>query len=221
MTSRPIGMLVFGLLVAPVPSAAQVLDEGVFSIRQDGREIGREEFTIRTGRGPDGNTAGTTISAIARYPALNPDTTITVVLERSPSGLFTVFQLEYDAAATSERYLAGQDRGRITLHRFAQSSQSAREFPGGTSAYVLVERVFALHQVLVDLATPEGAGATAYLARSGRRTQVRVTESGTDSRGQVVTIAGDATARLWLDEAGLIQQMEFPVQSLTVVRLND
>lgn len=220
MTHRPSVTLLFGLLLAPLPVSAQVLDEGVFSIRQDGREIGREEFTIRTGRGPDGNTAGTSISAIARYPALNPETTITVVLERSPNGLFTVFQLEYDATGTSERYLAGQDRGRITLHRFAQGSQSAREFPGGPNAYVLAERAFTLYQVLVDLATPEGAAVTAYLARSGQRTEVRVTESGGDG-GQVVTIAGDATARLWLDEAGRIQRMELPATSLTVVRLKN
>lgn len=216
-----LGTLLYGLLVAPLSMSAQVIDEGVFSIRHDGREIGREEFTVRTGRGPDGNTAGTTISAITRYPALNPRTTITVVLERNLAGRFTVFQLEYDAPGVSERYLAGQDRGRITLHRFAEASQSAREYPGGANAYVLADSVFALHRVLIDLATADGAGTTAYLARSGRRTQLRATLSGPDSRGQVVTITGDAAAKLWLDDAGRIQRMEFPGKALTIVRLND
>ena len=178
MTRILLGTLLYGLLMTPLPMAAQVIDEGVFSIRHDGREIGREEFTIRTGRGPDGNTAGTTISAITRYPALNPRTTITVVLERNQAGRFTVFQLEYEAPGVSERYLAGQDRGRITLHRFAQGSQSAREYPGGANAYVLVDSMFSLHRALIDLATAEGASATAYLARSGRRIQVRATASG-------------------------------------------
>ena len=81
--------------------------------------------------------------------------------------------------------------------------------------------MFALHRVLIDLATADGAGTTAYLARSGRRTQLRATLSGPDSRGQVVTITGDAAAKLWLDDAGRIQRMEFPGKALTIVRLND
>jgi hypothetical protein len=201
--------------------SAQIIDEGVFSIRHDGREIGRENFTIRTGRGPDGNTAGTTISAITRYPALDPRTTIAVVLERTITGHFTVFQLEYDTPEVSERYLAGQDRGRITIHRFADGSQSAREYPGGENAFVQVDSVFVLHQVLIDLATQGGGNATAYLARSGRRTLVRVAPLGTDNEGQVVTIEGDRNVQIWLDDAGRIQRMEFPASSLTIVRLRN
>ena len=221
MTRGLFSILLYGLLAAPLPMYAQVIDEGVFSIRYDGREIGREDFTIRTGRGPDGNTAGTTISTITRYPALDPVTTIAVVLERTTTGHFTVFQLEYEAPEASERYLAGQDRGRITLHRFAEGSQSAREYPGGENAFVMVDSVFALNQVLIDLAMTGGGNATAYLARSGRRTQVRVAPIGPDGEGQVVTLQGDRNAKVWLDDAGRVRRMEFPDVSLTIVRLHD
>ena len=221
MTCSSLRPLLVAIFMMPASASAQDIDNAVFSIRVDGREIGREQFTVRSGRGPDGNTAGTTISATARYPALNPQTTITVVLERNLDGRLTVFQLEYDAPGVSERYLAGQDRGRITLHRFAEGSQSAREFPGGAGAYVLADSVFSLHYVLADLASPVGANTIAYLARSGRRTLITVTQAGSDGTGQVVTLTGDVAGRLWLDDSGRFNRMEFPDRSLTVVRLGD
>lgn len=199
------------------PLSAQVIDEGVFSIRRGGTEIGREEFTIRSGRGADGKTAGTTISAVTRYPALDPTTTITAVIERSLSGRFTVFQLEYQAPGVSEQYLGAQDRGRITIHRFSAEAREAREFPGGASAYILVDGVYALYQVLADLGSADGAAVTAYLARDGNRRRITVTSSGELE----VQLRGDMMADIRLDSAGRILRMEFPGTAVTVVRLDD
>jgi hypothetical protein len=199
------------------PLSAQVIDEGVFSIRRSGMEIGREEFTIRSGRGPDGKTAGTTISAVTRYPAINPTTTITTVLERSLNGRFTVLQLEYEAPGVSEQYLGAQDRGRITIHRFSAEAREAREFPGGDGAYVMMDSVYAINQVLVDLATTEGVAATVYRARDGTRHRISATLDG----GQSVRLGGDVVATILLDPAGRIIRMEFPDASVTTVRLND
>lgn len=199
------------------PLSAQVIDQGVFSIRRGGIEIGREEFTIRSGRGPDGKTAGTTISAVTRYPALNPTTTITTVLERSGSGRFTVFQLEYQAAGLSEQYLGAQDRGRITIHRFSAEAREARQVAGGAAAYVMVDSVYALHQVLADLASVEGAAVTVYLARDGTRQRITATRRG----DQRVELGGDVVATMLLDSARRIIRIEFPGTSVTAVRLND
>jgi len=206
------------LLALPwAPLSAQVIDQGVFSIRRSGTEIGREEFTIRSGRGPDGKTAGTTISAVVRYPALDPATTITAVLERNLNGQFTVFQLEYDAAGRSEQYLGAQDRGRITIHRFTAEAREARQLPGGDAAYVMMDSVYALHQVLADLATLEGAAVIVYLAQAETRHQVTVTRSGAGS----VQLDGDIVATILLDSANRIMSMEFPGTSVTAVRLDD
>jgi hypothetical protein len=199
------------------PVSAQVIDEGVFSIRRSGTEIGREEFTISSGRGPDGKTAGTTISAVARYPALAPTTTITTVLERNLNGRFTVFQLEYEAPGVSEQYLGAQDRDRITIHRFSAEAREARQFPGGDAAYVMMDSVFAIHQVLVDLATMEGAATTVYLARDGTRRRI----SSTLGDGHTVQLGGDIQATILLDSANRILRIEFPGNSVTAVRLND
>ena len=199
------------------PVSAQVIDEGVFSIRRSGTEIGREEFTITSGRGPDGKTAGTTISAVARYPALAPTTTITTVLERSLSGRFTVFQLEYQAPGVAEQYLGAQDRGRITIHRFSAETREARQFPGGEAAYVMMDSVYALHQVLADLATMEGASTTVYLARDGTRRRITATLGD----GQSVKLSGDVQATILLDSANRIMRIEFPGTSVTAIRLNN
>jgi len=201
-------------------ASAQVLDEGAFSIRLDGREIGREEFSVRSGRGPDGKTAGTTITTVARYPSLQPHTTITAVLERSETGVFTIFQLAYDTQAASERYLGAQDRGRITIHRFAGDDRAAREFPGGASAYVMVDSAYALHYVLVQLATAEGASATAYIPSNNARRRIRATLQDGPT-GRQVLLEGDVTATIELDEALRIQRLEFPDTHLSVIRLDD
>jgi hypothetical protein len=199
------------------PVSAQVIDEGVFSIRHSGTEIGREDFTIRTGRGPDGKTAGTTISAVARYPALNPTTTITTVLERSLNGRFTVFQLEYEAPGVSEQYLGAQDRGRITIHRFSAEAREARQFPGGDAAYVMLDSVYAIHQVLADLATMEGVSTTVYLARDGTRRQI----TSTLGDGRSVQLGGDVQATILLDSANRIMRIDFHGTLVTAVRLSD
>ncbi len=219
MNRHPRYLLALAALVALpwAPLSAQVIDQGVFSIRRDGTEIGREEFTIRSGRGPDGKTAGTTISAVTRYPALDPTTTITTVLERSASGLFTVFQVEYQTPDLSEQYLGAQDRGRITIHRFSAEAREARQFPGGAAAYVMMDSVYALHQVLADLASVEGAEVTVYLARDGTRQRITATLQGDQS----VQLGGDVVATMQLDSAGRIMRIEFPGTSVTAVRLND
>lgn len=219
MNRHPRYLLALAALVALpwAPLSAQVIDQGVFSIRQDGTEIGREEFTIRSGRGPDGKTAGTTISAVTRYPALDPTTTITTVLERSASGLFTVFQVEYQTPDLSEQYLGAQDRGRITIHRFSAEAREARQFPGGAAAYVMMDSVYALHQVLADLASVEGAEVTVYLARDGTRQRITATRLG-DRR---VQLGGDVVATMLLDSARRIMTIEFPGTSVTAVRLKD
>ena len=217
MSAVPLLTLATLLALPWAPISAQVLDQGVFSIRRSGSEIGREEFTVRSGRGPDGKTAGTRISSTARYPALGTTTTITTVLERNLDGHFTVFQLEYEAPGVSEQYLGAQDRGRITIHRFSAETREARQFPGGNAAFVMMDSVYVLHQVLADLATAEGVAATVYLARDGTRR--RITATRTDN--QRVQLGGDVEATLLLDSAGRIMRIEFPGTSVTAVRLDD
>ena len=212
------------LLVATLPTtslAAQATDHGVFSIRKGGREIGREEFTMRPGRGPDGKAPGSTIATVVRYPSIAPTITAEAVLERTPEGRFTVFQLEYRAPDTTERYLAGQDRGRITLHRFAGESRSARELPGGAHAYVMVDGVYSLYRVLTDLAGPAEVSATVYLARTERRVRVTVGAVQQSAGRRRVVLGGQLSATVTLDETGRIQRIDLPHESLTVVLLED
>ncbi len=154
---------------------------------------------------------------MARFPALAPTTTITTVLERSLNGRFTVFQLEYEAPGVSEQYLGAQDRGRITIHRFSAEAREARQFPGGDAAYVMMDSVYAMHQVLVDLATMEGTAATVYLARDGTRRRITATLGD----GQTVQLGGDVQATILLDSANRIMRIEFPGTSVTAIRLND
>jgi len=221
MTGSAGRWLVSCLMVAAAgPVSAQVIDEGVFSIRLDGREIGREEFTVRTGRGPDGRTAGTTIASVTRYPAIDPQAGFTTVLERSDAGRFTVFQLEYDGPSGRERYLGAQDRGRITVHRFSEEGRGGREFPGGASFFVMVDSVYALHYALADVATDEGGSVTVYHPRTNVRYGLVATVD-PSSEGLRVRISGDLAAIIQLDSDRRIHRIDFPGTSLSVVRLEN
>ena len=71
------------LLLAPSrPTAAQQGAATVLVVRQGGHEIGREEFTLASGRAR--GAAGSTIAATAKYPPTAPTTRLAAVLERTP-----------------------------------------------------------------------------------------------------------------------------------------
>jgi hypothetical protein len=60
------------LLNPSVLAAAQQAPATVLLVRQGGREIGREEFTLSQGRGR--GAPGTTLTATAKYPPNAPTT---------------------------------------------------------------------------------------------------------------------------------------------------
>jgi len=217
---RLIGRLALVALLSPAASAAQAIDEGSLSIRLDGREIGREEFVISSGRGPDGRSAGTTIASTARYPALDADAEIRGVLERNPAGVVTVFQLEFDGERVSERYLGGQDRRRITVHRFQGTAQAAREYPGGPRAVVLVDSLYAFLTAVADLATPEGGPVSAISPRNNMLSNFTATSlPGPD--GTLVQLSGDLVATVVLDALGRLTRIEIPAEGIVVQRVDD
>src|SRR4051812_8545725 len=81
------------LLPTGQASAQQSL-ENQLVVTQEGREIGQEEFTLKQGRGR--GTPGSTLTAVARYPATNPLLKVSAALERTPEFALAKFQLDVE-----------------------------------------------------------------------------------------------------------------------------
>jgi hypothetical protein len=206
------------LVVAPSrQSAAQQGSATVLVVRQAGREIGREEFTLANGRAR--GAAGTTLTATARYPATAPTTRLAAILERTPDRALAKFQLDVESPGGTTVILAAGSGARLIVRTVAKGSESGRELPGGPDVVLLDEQVYSLLAQVADLATPAGRPLTAIYPRTGRRLALAARrESGGESGSVRTTVSGDLAATLVTDAAGRVVQVEVPSQEIVVQR---
>jgi hypothetical protein len=188
-------------------------------IEQNGREVGREWFLLRDGRGQ--GAAGSTLVDTTRYPAVNPTLRLASALERTPELALGTFRMDVDSAGVSTVILAAGLGARLTLRTLAKGSESGREMPAGPDVVLLDDAVFALYLQIAALATPEGRALTAVYPRTGRRarfTAKRETAAGGDLR---ITMSGDVTGTLLTDTRGRLRRLELPSTHTVVTRLGD
>jgi hypothetical protein len=194
------------LLVLPTVAEAQQSLDQVLSVQQNGREIGREEYTVQRG----GRTGGIVLTARARYPAAYPTQQIALTEERSPDGGISKFELDVQGPEGNVVILAAGSGARLIVRSVTQGSEAGRELPAGRDLVLLDDGVYSLYLPVADAATPNGARLTAIFPRSGRRaTLVARREQGPDGTVRV-QLAGDITGSLIVDGQGLLQRLELP-----------
>lgn len=205
------------LVMLAVPAAAQERADTRLVVQQGGREIGREEFTLRPSRGR--GVAGTSIVASARYPATNPTTLLAATLERTPEGALAKFQLDVESGGVVTVILAAGSGARLIIRTVAQGSESGRELPGGPDVVLLDDQVFSLYAAVADLATPAGRALTAVFPRSGKRAGFTARrETGAAGAPTRVALTGDLTGTLLTDAQGRVERLELPGQGLVVTK---
>ncbi len=198
------------------PALAQAATPISLVITQDGREIGREDFTLTSGRGR--GAPGTTLSATARYPATVPTTRLTALLERTPTSAVAKFQLDVDSPSGPTVILAAGSGARLVVRTVARGSESGRELPGGPDVVLLDDEVYSLYATVADLATTAGKRLTAIFPRTGRRaafTARRLAEAG--ERRQTI-LTGEIAGTLVTDTDGRLERLELPAQNRVVTR---
>jgi hypothetical protein len=179
-------------LVAQEPSDIKLV------VQQEGREIGREEFSLGRGRGR--GAAGTTLRATARYPANSPTLRLSATMERTPESALAKFQLEVEGSTGPTVILAAGSGARLIIRTVAKGSEAGRELPGGPDVVLLDDNVFSLYVAIADLATPNGKPLTAVFPRTARRASfVARREPG----GQV-DLSGDIKGTMETDGQGLV-----------------
>jgi hypothetical protein len=211
-----VAALVLLLVRQVTPVGAQTEAPTTLIINQGGKEIGREDFTLVTGRGR--GAAGTTLSATARYPATSPTTRLTAQLERTPQFAIAKFQLDVESPSGTTVILAAGSGARLIVRTVAQGSESGRELPGGPDVVLLDEEVASLYAAIADLATPSGKRLTAIFPRTGKRGALTARLEPGGPGEQRITLTGDVAGTLITDTEGRLHRLELPAQNKVVTR---
>ena len=205
------------MLLPVLPAAAQEPLETKLVVTQDGREVGREDFTLRATRAR--GLPGSTIISAARYPAAGPTTRLAATLERTPDSALAKFQLDVESAGAVTVILAAGSGARLIVRTVAKGSESGRELPGGPDVVLLDDAVFALYHPVAELATPGGRSLTAIFPRTGKRASFGARrESGTGGGASRVSLSGDLTGTIVTDAQGRIERLELPARNTVVTR---
>jgi hypothetical protein len=205
------------MLLPVLPAAAQEPLETKLVVTQDGREVGREDFTLRATRAR--GLPGSTIISAARYPAAGPTTRLAATLERTPDSALAKFQLDVESAGAVTVILAAGSGARLIVRTVAKGSESGRELPGGPDVVLLDDAVFALYHPVAELATPGGRSLTAIFPRTGKRASfVARRESGAGGGAGRVSLSGDLTGTIVTDAQGRIERLELPARNTVVTR---
>ena len=188
-------------------------------VTQEGRETGREAFTLRPGRGR--GAPGSTLVAVARYPATNPLLKVAATLERTPEFALAKFQLDVEGPNGTTIILAAGSGARLIVRTVAKGSEAGRELPGGPDVVLLDESVYSLYTAVADLATPAGKSLTGVFPRTGRRASFVARRESAGAGASRVTLTGDLSGTLVTDSKGRLQRLELPGAGILVSRAQD
>src|SRR5919112_5617991 len=194
------------LMLAPAAQTWAQEPTAKLVIRQAGREIGREEFTLTQGRGR--GAPGTSLQASARYPATNPTLRLSATLERTPESALAKFQLDVEGPNGPTVILAAGSGARLIIRTVAKGSEAGRELPGGPDVVLLDDQVFSLYLSVADLATPSGKSLTAVFPRTARRASFVARREAGGGGGARVTLTGDIRGSLATDGQGRLLRLE-------------
>lgn len=198
------------LVAAPLSAQAS----GTYVVRRGGNEIGREQFKLEDGRARD--RSGTSLTVSSRYPGAMPAGSVSALLERTPDGQLSRFQLDVEGDEGTTTFLAAGAGARVILKTIAKGSEAGRELPGGENVVLIDENVYSLFAAVADLATPAGTRLVAIYPRTGRRAQFSARREGNAGGGARISLTGEISGTLTTDSSGRITQMQFPGSGVEV-----
>ena len=221
----PIGacILVWALpTTAPVAAQGRTFDEGVLRVTIGGRDVAREEFSIRQGRSFDGGT-GYQLLATAFYPPRRTRVTIPSSVDLGPDSLPRLAQ--FGPITGVDLVTQAQFGPRILILKTRRSAgETFREYPGVSRNWVVDDSLLSLY------ALPPGTdtGTVRLVSpRQGSRVDFLLTDRGVEEtvvgtrrrslRHLVLTAATDVR-HLWYDAGGRLMKVEIPARRLVAER---
>jgi hypothetical protein len=204
------------LLVAPLPLAAQTVDQGTFRVSVDGRDVGTEEFTIT--QSGTGAVAVTLASGKVDLRLAEGTLQLTPRLRAQGVGADPV-QYQVDVAGDApERVVGTIGGGRVSAKIVTAAGEQLREYVASAGAVVLDDGV-AHHYYF--LATRTHAGRVPIIVpRENRQVMATVSSRGEESvqvGGRAVRLfhllvqpQGGTEANVWVDDLNRVIKVEIP-----------
>lgn len=212
-------ILIWSVLFAPgVQAQGEPIDQGNLSIRIAGVEVAREQFNLVTGR--RGGSVGSTLHAVASYPAVRPASRYDAILERAGGQTLAAFQVEL-AGAHPGRTVAELVRNRLTVRAASGDREMAHEYPAGADMVALDDSVYSLWLTVADLATEQGAGLQGIYPRSGTRVRFTAQRKSDPDGTPSILLTGDIQGTILLDTAGRFNGLLLPGKRIEVLRTSE
>jgi hypothetical protein len=145
-----------------------------------------------------------------------PSGSVSALLERTPDGQLSRFQLDVEGDEGTTTFLAAGAGARVILKTIAKGSEAGRELPGGENVVLIDENVYSLFAAVADLATPAGTRLVAIYPRTGRRAQFSARREGNAGGGARISLTGEISGTLTTDGSGRVTQMQFPGSGVEV-----
>ena len=214
--------LVFAL---PSMAGAQVhlVDEGTFTLFENGERVGREDFSIRAAPGPGGS------AFVAQGNVLIGNRRLSVALTADSAGFPLRYSLEETRDGQPVERIAGEaSRGVWRGRAVRPADESVREFRLPANTMALEDGV--VHQLWFVLQQVSGPPPTLLVPRALTLRQVVVQDAGPDrvtiglrevvARRWVIRAAGDSLPlrEAWTDLNGLLLRMRIPSEGLEALR---
>lgn len=211
------------LLGATLPASAQVavVDEGSFTITQNGTRIGREEFAIRRTPSPGGDVL------VANATVVYTDRRLSPALQTDAAGAPLRYQVEVSVGADVQERLQGRvGRGRFSAQLRTPRGESSREYVVADGALILDDDVF--HQYYFLARAGRTGAVPVVVPRRNVQLSMRVNDEGAD----MVMIGGSrvaatryamsdpdgGTRRIWVDAQGRVLKVTLEGRGITATR---
>ncbi|MGH7476881.1 MAG: hypothetical protein ACRELD_11365 [Longimicrobiales bacterium] len=209
------------LLPALADAQTTVLDEGTFRIMLNGREVGRETFSIRQ----SGSGGDAVIVAQGRISLGGEQ--ISSSLELQGAGLRPA-AYEVQVEGDSEQRITGRvSSGRFSARILSAAGEQMREYLASDGAVVADDGVAHHYYFVAQQALQGAANMPLLIPRQSRQTaaQVALSEDRIEVGGRTVSAqllriepAGGDERRVWVDGEGRVLRVEVSARGYVAVR---
>jgi hypothetical protein len=200
-------------LALPISGVAQQPGAVTLVIERNGQEVGREEYSVRSGAGG----RGTTVTTSARYPG-NPPLQVSATLERTAESGIAKFEFDLQGPGGPLVILAAGSGARLIVRSVTRGAEAGREMPGGRDLVLLDDAAHALYLQVAELATPAGTRLTAVFPRGSRRVSFTARREPADAGGSRYQLTGEVAATMVVDAQGQLVRLELPGSGTIVTR---
>lgn len=212
------------LLSTSAAAQTTVVDEGTFVLRENGREVGREIFSIRrSGTGP-----GAVVIAQGRVDLGEADDLVTS-LEVSGEGFRPATYAVQVEGSEPQRIAGRVSGGRFSARIISPAGEMMREYLAGEGAVIIDEGVAHQYYFISQRLRGDAFTVPVIIPRQSRQVSASVSVGAAESisiGGQSVTArrlevrpAGLPSRSVWIDAAGRILRLEIADRGMVAERL--